>query len=79
MKFNSFLLNEATSSIRQQLESIKNAYKNHGIVDVSMFSNSLIVTSDPEKSYMKMYTEKLEYNKELSDLVGVKLYTGIWL
>jgi hypothetical protein len=61
------------------IEHIKDGYKQYGTVDMTYFGNHLIITSDPEKSHLKRYADKpLEYNEQLSKLVGIKLYLGYW-
>jgi len=46
---------------------------------MSTGGNSILVTSEIKTSTFTRYAEKgWMFNKELSDLVGVKVWTGYW-
>jgi hypothetical protein len=60
------------------IEKFKQSLQQYDNLDMTFFNNNVIITSDVEKSHMKMYTKKLTLNKELSKLVGVDIYAGLW-
>jgi len=61
------------------IDSLKKSFAKYGDVDMSFFSNSLIVFSDPKKSQLKRYiTSKIEINDDLSNIIGKTIYVGIW-
>jgi hypothetical protein len=63
----------------EHLESIKKSLEKYGVVDMSMFGNSLIIMSDPSKSSMRRYVSgEPKPEKELSDYLGIDVWSGIW-
>jgi hypothetical protein len=60
------------------INDIKVSYKKHGVIDISI-RNSVLITTDTKASVFNQYVEKgWMVNKELSKLVGTKVWTGYW-
>jgi len=62
------------------IDGLKNSIKQYGELDVKLFGNSLVLTTDPDKSSLKQYVKgEMKIEKELSDILGKQVWSGIWL
>lgn len=61
------------------IDTILNSKAKYGNVDMTLFSNSVVVTENPDTSSLSRYVRgPMKLNDKLSEVVGFDLYTGIW-
>lgn len=62
---------------QERVEALQDSFSKHRVVDM-MFDNYLVLTSDPDGMLASHCKRNLTEAPQLSNIIGVKMYAGIW-